>query len=189
MYGAEPTIELHAALKQSADAVGLGDRYTILPCGGDPESLVPALAREGLLDGKGIRLVGEASRQGQDGDGVFDTIICVRTLCSVRDLPATLDTLYDLLRPSGRFVIFEHVINPWTTGSGSVVGRACQLIYTMLGWTFFVGDCRLGRDTANMLREVGEKRGGWEKIEVRSGTQRTVLPFVFGVFVKSAQRG
>jgi SAM-dependent methyltransferase len=104
IYGAEPSVGMHAALMMSAKLAGLGEKYHILPCGGERDSLLPALAKAGLFNEVG----GQAKEQ-----GVFDTIICIRVLCSVPDLESTLNSLYSLLKPGGRFIICEHVINPW----------------------------------------------------------------------------
>ncbi|MCJ1407151.1 hypothetical protein MMC19_001221 [Ptychographa xylographoides] len=174
IYGVEPVSELHPALRKSAEAAGIGDKYHILHCGGQSESLIPALEKAGLLKD------GAAS-----GNGIFDTVVCVRTLCSVPDLSATIEMLYRLLRPGGRFIICEHVINQWRTSrKASMIGRGFQIFYMMLGWTFFIGDCCLNRDTAEMVKKIGELHGGWKTVELESTMEWSALPFVTGVFVK-----
>lgn len=177
IYGAEPGVGMHPALMQSARVAGLGDKYQILSCGGERDSLLPALAKAGLFKDVGGRVKQE---------GVFDTIICIRVLCSVPKLESSLTTLYSLLKPGGRFIICEHVINPWWTAKGSVAGRAFQFLYTLLGWPFFVGDCRLDRDTATLLKQIGDKQGGWESVELNKKMEWTVLPFTSGVYIKKA---
>lgn len=123
-------------------------------------------------------------------EGVFDTIICVRVLCGVPDFESTLSTLYDLLKPGGRIVMIEHVVNRWWKAKGSVSGRMGQLVYKLLGWEFFMGNCCMGRDTAEVLRDVGDVRGmgrGWESVEVEYFLEWSVLPFVSGTFVKKCE--
>lgn len=62
MHGAEPNIHLLPGLLRIAEKVGFDRKYRALQCGGEPESLIPALAKAGALkDG--------ASR------GVFDDIV------------------------------------------------------------------------------------------------------------------
>src|ERR1051326_8375639 len=53
MYGAEPATDMHAQLAANARKAGFGERYHILSCGAEQESLIPALAKEKLL-GDGI---------------------------------------------------------------------------------------------------------------------------------------
>lgn len=166
---------MHLALKETAQVAGLGDKYQILPCGGERKSLLPALAKAGLLKESGGEVKEEA---------IFDTIICIRVLCSVPNPESSLSTLYSLLRPGGRFIICEHVINDWRTPKGSILGRAFQVLYTLLGWPFFVGDCRMDRDTATLLKQIGDVDGGWESVELDKKMEWSVLPFTTGVYVR-----
>ena len=176
IYAAEPVLELHNSLKVSAHAVGIDDKLEILHCGAETVSLVPALGRAGLLQ----------NSVKDNVEGVFDTIVCIRVLCSVPDLPSTIETLYRLLRPGGRFIICEHVINPWRTSrKGSIIGRGFQRLYTLLGWPFFIGDCHLDRDTANLLRDIGNAHGGWKSVETEEHGTWGTIPFVTGMYVKN----
>lgn len=75
IYGVEPGVDMHAKLRELAEEAGLEKKYEILACGAEPESLLPALAREGLL-GKEQSVV----------DGIFDEIVCIRVLCGVPKL-------------------------------------------------------------------------------------------------------
>jgi SAM-dependent methyltransferase len=170
---------MHSGLKESANVAGLGDKYQILPCGGERTSLLPALAKVGLLKESG----GEVKEE-----GIFDTIICIRVLCSVPNLEPSLSTLYSLLRPGGRFIICEHVVNPWRTPKGSILSRAFQILYMLLGWPFFIGDCRMDRDTATLLKQIGDANGGWESVELDKKMEWSVLPFTSGVYVKKSTR-
>ncbi|KAF7587502.1 hypothetical protein BBP40_007175, partial [Aspergillus hancockii] len=85
IYGAEPCAGLHSELRARAEAEGLSDKYHILPCSVVAAELGPQLRERGL------------DRSGRGG--VFDTIICVRVLCSVPDLEKTVAELYSLLKP------------------------------------------------------------------------------------------
>ncbi len=180
IYGAEPVIELHRALKESTNAAGLGDKYKILHCGGESESLIPALGNIGLLKEEDWK-----KENGKNEQGIFDTIVCVRVLCGVPRLASAIETLYNLLRPGGRLIICEHVINPWRTSKkGSLLGRSLQIFYQMLGWTFFVGNCHMDRDIVKLLMEAGDANGGWESVELEKSLEWSPLPFVTGVLVK-----
>jgi SAM-dependent methyltransferase len=172
MYGAEPAIDLHPKLKQNASKYGFGDRYHALVCGGEPESLIPALAKSGLL--------GESVKGGVEG--VFDEIVCVRVLCGVPHPKETIKGLYRLLKPGGRMVICEHVVNPWRT-EGRAIARLMQLMYTILGWPFFLGGCNLQRHTEIFLREAGE----WEKFDLQYVGPQDCIPFVTGELIKAGK--
>jgi len=141
IYGAEPGIDLHAALRRNAEKAKLGEKYKILTCGAEQESLVPALGKE--------RLVGKETSL---ADGVFDEIVCIRVLCGVPKLKETIHNLYRCLKPGGRLVVFEHVIND-DYKSGSVVSKLFQHLYMALGWPFWAGGCELTRDTTAVLNE------------------------------------
>ncbi|OCK91583.1 uncharacterized protein K441DRAFT_707151 [Cenococcum geophilum 1.58] len=49
MHGAEPNIHLLPGLLRIAEKVGFDRKYRALQCGGEPESLIPALAKAGAL--------------------------------------------------------------------------------------------------------------------------------------------
>lgn len=89
MYGAEPNIHLHSGLLRMAEKAGFDGRYRALQRGGEPESLIPALAKASSL---------------KDGasQGVFDDIVCVRVLCGVPRPEVTIQGLYRLLKSGGR---------------------------------------------------------------------------------------
>ena len=172
MYGAEPAADLHPKLNENASKYGFEGRYHALLCGGEPESLIPTLAKIGLL-GKSVK---------GGVEGVFDEIVCVRVLCGVPHLKETVEGLYGLLKPGGRMVICEHVVNPWRT-EGRVMARIMQLVYTVLGWPFFLGGCNLQRHTEVFLREAGE----WEKFELQYVGEKDVVPFVVGELIKAGK--
>ncbi|KAJ5404211.1 phospholipid methyltransferase [Penicillium cosmopolitanum] len=171
IYGAEPCVGLHAELRARVEAEALVDKYRIVPSSVAAADLIPALEKQSLS-------------VSDSGAGVFDTIICVRVLCSVPDMQRTVCELYGLLRPGGQLLVVEHVVNPWRTAKGSVVARVMQAVYGFLGWSWYVGDCCLNRDTETALREAAEADGGWESVELDRWFGRSVLPYVSGVLVK-----
>lgn len=172
IYGAEPCVPLHNDLQANAVRHGLGDKYRIITAGAEKTTLIPGLAKAGLLD-----------KQSPE-NGVFDTIVCVRVLCSVNDLQETAALVYQLLKPGGRLLICEHTLNPWWTSRGSTIARAFQLIYTSLGWSFFVGNCHLQRDARSALMEAAAPYGGWAKVDLTDNFGWSVLPYCAGSLVK-----
>ena len=172
IYGAEPCVPLHDDLQANARRHGLGDKYVIIEAGAEKETLVPGLAKAGLLNDKSPE------------HGVFDTIVCVRVLCSVQNLEKTAETVYQLLKPGGKLLVCEHTVNPWWTRQGSFVGRFFQTLYSLLGWTFFVGNCHLTRDIQQAVVGAADPYGGWERVDLSNNFGWSVLPYVAGTLVK-----
>ncbi len=172
IYGAEPCLPLHPRLIASARDAGLEGKYEVINAGAEKETLIPGLAKAGLL------------QPGAADAGVFDTIVCVRVLCSVTDLVETGETLYKLLKPGGRLLICEHEVNQWQTPQGSYVARLGQTFYSLLGWSFFVGNCHLARDIEGAMIRAAEPFGGWEDMQLTHSFNHAVLPYVSGALVK-----
>lgn len=181
VYGVEPCSILHEPLGQAVQQAGLGSRYNILGCGAERESLREGLTGAGLL---GLRKVGKGS--GGDGEKgeIFDAIIVIRVLCSVNNPVDTIDHLYKLLKPGGRLIVGEHIQNRWRKGTGSIFGRFTQVLYQFAGWSFLLGNCHLNRKTDEYLLDVGEKYGGWGKMEIKYVGEFAPIPFVVGELVK-----
>jgi 2-polyprenyl-3-methyl-5-hydroxy-6-metoxy-1,4-benzoquinol methylase len=171
VYGAEPSAKLHPALLSSAKHAGLGDKYHVLLCGGEPQSLIPALVESGAL-----RI---SKTEGTWEEGIFDRICCLRVLCCVPNPEETMKSLYSLLKPGGKMIICEHAVNPWRT-QGSIAARLMQMLYTLVGWSFFMGGCELQRHTYSCLQEAGD----WESFNLQYIRPKDVIPFVVGELVK-----
>ncbi|KAJ5089179.1 S-adenosyl-L-methionine-dependent methyltransferase [Penicillium argentinense] len=177
IYGPEPCVGLHAQLARRAAAEGLADKYYILPSGAASSELLPALRETGT---------GVVDEYERTGKGIFDTIICVRVLCSVPEMEKTVDELYTLLKPGGKVLVTEHVVNPWRTAKGSILARIAQGVYQLLGWSFFIGDCALDRDTESVLRKVADRDGGWEVVDLERSFSWTAMPYISGTLVKKS---
>lgn len=171
LYGVEPAEDLHPKLVQNAEAVGFGSKFHALLCGGEPESLIPALHKTGVMH--------ESGKDGLASDGLFDEICCVRVLCGVPHLQETVKNLYTLLKPGGRMVVCEHVANPWRT-EGRLLARLAQVAYTLIGWPFFMGGCELQRKTYDALRDAGE----WDQFDLKYYRADEALPFIVGELIK-----
>ncbi|KAI9724869.1 MAG: hypothetical protein M1812_000145 [Candelaria pacifica] len=169
IYGAEPCGGLHNALRKSAADAGLEDKYHTLGCGDEARPLVPGLAKAGVL------------KDGEMGE-IFDSIVCIRVLCSVPAIEETVKGLFALLKPGGRMIICEHVVNP-RGKRGSALARVLQGVYMMMGWRFFVGDCELDRDTVGILKKATGS-AGWERVEIEMLNEWSTLPHALGVLVK-----
>lgn len=86
IYGVEPNLALHRELKANAAKAGLAGVYEVIGCGAEE------LSTKG-----GIQL------------GTIDTIITVQCLCSVPSPERIIKELYPLLKPGGRWLVYEHV--------------------------------------------------------------------------------
>lgn len=88
IYGVEPNVDLHDALRSRIKKHGLSDVYTIVPCGVED---LDKLREYGI------------------GPGTMDTVTSVQVLCSVPEPAALVKELYRLLKPGGQMIVFEHV--------------------------------------------------------------------------------
>ena len=174
MYGAEPNVGLHATLRRNVEQTALKDRYQILSCGADVQTLLPGLVRAGILHSV------------DKPQPVFDTIIAARVLCTLPHLEESLEVLYALLKPGGKILVVEHVINPWAKDAkdGSLVGRLTQILYRPW-WKFFI-QCNIDADTETLLLEVGSRNGGWANIELRRNLEWSTLSWIGGCFTKKS---
>lgn len=169
-YGPEPCRELHSQLKATVAENDMAGKYKILDCGAERASLNLKLKEVGLL--------------GKKEEGVFDTIISSKVLCSVPHLEDTVENLYSLLKPGGRLIFCEHHRNNWGTRKGSLFARAIQEFFMLQGWTFLLGGCHLTRKTDEVLKEVAKKDGGWKSMDLEYVAQWGAIPFVLGVLTK-----
>lgn len=170
MYGAEPATELHGLLRKNADATKLARKYVILKAGADREQIARQLLEHGIVTSS------------DEANGMFDSVVCVRVLCSVPHLAATVRDLHQLLRPGGRLFVVEHTANPWRTAKGSVVARLVQTVYMLLGWSYFVGDCSLTKDIEDELRRDTTQR--WSSVVIERHFGKSVLTYIAGVLIK-----
>lgn len=171
LFAVEPSSDLHLALRLRAEEAKLTSKLIILPCQGEKDEIVKTLKKEGIthsdLGGK------------HDGFEMFDTLVIIRVLCSVPDPKTTAEELWKMLKPGGKLLCLEHVKNPWRT-TGSFSGRLAQRIYTMLGWSWFMGDCSMERDTDFTLKHAGP----WKSVKTDIWFPWSVFSYLRGVYVK-----
>ncbi|KAH8702425.1 S-adenosyl-L-methionine-dependent methyltransferase [Talaromyces proteolyticus] len=175
IYGAEPCVGLHAELRRRATINGLDGKYHIVPASAEKAELLSALQKQGV----------QTDNAGGEPGQIFDTIVCIRVLCSVPNPERTIADLYSLLRSGGQIIVVEHVVNPfpWQKGA-SAIARVSQLLFTLLGWSYFVGDCRLDRDTMSYLCKAADQDGGWGKVELEQRFLWSAMPYIAGTLTK-----
>jgi len=86
IYGVEPNAGLHAELRANAERAGLGEIYEVIGCGAE-----------------------ELGSKGGVKPGSVDTIVTVQCLCSIPGPERVIRDLYPLLKPGGKWLVYEHV--------------------------------------------------------------------------------
>lgn len=171
IYGVEPGHSLHNNLALAAKNAGLEGKYKIIGTGAEPEFMMPALVQDGVIK--------------VQGDAVFDEIVCLRVLCGVTKPKETIEGLYGLLKPGGRMVVFEHVVNSGDSQKGgSYFSSILQQLYMFVGWKFWLSGCELNRDTAMLLMDAAKVDGGWEEVKLELLDGWGVVPHIAGYLVK-----
>ncbi|KAI5357721.1 Putative S-adenosyl-L-methionine-dependent methyltransferase [Septoria linicola] len=155
IYGVEPNHGMHKALRESAVKAGLGDVYEVIGCGAQ-----------------------ELGTKGGIQPGSIDTIITVQSLCSIPTPEVIIKELYPLLKPGGKWLMFEHVKTKY---QGDFVAYWQRLINVI--WPHFFGGCDICRPTDEWLLQAGE----WEQVELRPGAgegRYDTVPHVIGSLTK-----
>ncbi|MBK8489494.1 MAG: class I SAM-dependent methyltransferase [Saprospirales bacterium] len=81
-------------------------------------------------------------------DQSVDTVLTTFTLCSIPDLPKALEEISRVLKPSGRFIFFEH---------GKAPDHSVQHWQNSINpvWKRVSGGCNLNRDIPGLLEANG----------------------------------
>ena len=117
--------------------------------------------------------------------GIFDDICLIRVICGVPSPEETVNGLYKALKPGGRFIVSEHVVNPWPQPQGSIIGRTLQFFWQHIaGWKYLMGGCQLNRDTKSMLLDAAKEDGGWAKVDLQWANPWACVPFIIGTLTK-----
>ncbi|KAJ9636591.1 hypothetical protein H2204_005191 [Knufia peltigerae] len=175
IYGVEPGVTLHDKLRANAGKVGLGDKYRVIGGTADLDSILPTLVKDGVV---------KNDRPSAKDLAVFDEIVCVRVLCGVPDQEASVADLYGMLKPGGRFVLCEHVVNNRSWGA-----NLAQKFWMLVGWKALMGGCDLRRDTVQTFLKVAkEKDGGFAKVEMTQVDPHSISTHVVGVLTKKQKK-
>lgn len=174
IYGVEPNLEHHAALRRKVEEAGLKGIYEILPVGAQ--------------DLRSVRLEKES----------VDTIVTIQTLCSCPGPKDIIKSLYPYLKKGGTWVVYEHVktkysndfVGYWQRKYNvvpyrmlSVTDSLSFLAFVNLIWPTFFGGCDITRPTDEWLREAGD----WQEVSLGAtegeGPYDTI-PHSLGTLVK-----
>lgn len=172
---AEPNQHLHERLTKNAIGVGFdpaAGTFVVLQAGAEPSSLIPALHKAGLYPAS----TADYSAGNRAGEGVFDTIICIKSMCSAPQdqMGEIVSTIHALLRPGGEFVFFEHV--------GNTTNLVTMAWAWLLGWIWplAMGNCHLNGRVDRVVKEMAL----FENVDVRNAKEFrgfNVFRYVIGV--------
>ena len=176
IYGVEPNVHLHDALRSNVKKYGLSDLYTIVPCG------VENLER---LKEFGIE------------PGSIDTVTSVQVLCSVPKPEALVKDLFRLLKPGGQMVVYEHVksedylsylvqcnVLSFNFAWLRALILSQRIVVYNLVWPYGLGNCHLDRPTGKYLLEAGNWSTTDELEWPKDEDGWMILPRVSGRLVK-----
>ena len=110
--------------------------------------MIPYLKQEAKTQGLSIT-VKQIPLEEFNAPSHFDYVICTLVLCSVPNLSQTIQTIYSLLKPGGKFLFVEHVAAP----EGSLLRQVQEGIRPFWSW---IGEgCQLNRQTGEALNAAG----------------------------------
>lgn len=147
IYGVEPHPQSAAALRKRVQDVGLDDIYEVIPLGieslSDPASPHPTTIAPGSVD----------------------CIVSVLCLCSIPDQEENIRALYKLLKPGGRWYVYEHVKAKRGGPLLKLYQRKCftapsladwfwLVLLVMNGWMADPGSPRLRQHSVVLLHRV-----------------------------------
>ncbi|KAI0205824.1 S-adenosyl-L-methionine-dependent methyltransferase [Astrocystis sublimbata] len=168
VYGVEPNTAHHPALRKAVADAGLEGVYEIVPVGIEDLSLSSFSA--GVNERK-------KKWDGNIEPESVDCIVSILCLCSIPDPETHIRELYGLLRPGGRWFVYEHV-----RAEFSWYMTAYQRFINVF-WPRMIGGCQLCRPTGTTLREAGS----WSNIDIGHPAAEqwwSSLPHILGVFTK-----
>lgn len=114
-------------------------------------------------------------------DEQFDYVISTEVLCSVKDLNKSLAEIKRVLKPNGKFLFLEHVVdkhNPWR--------RAVQKTVPYTPWKLYSDGCYPGRDIGKAIQNAGFAKVKYiDYMQEGSGIILTInRPHIFGWAIK-----
>ncbi|KAI0156978.1 S-adenosyl-L-methionine-dependent methyltransferase [Xylariaceae sp. FL1272] len=158
IYGIEPNPSHHASLRHNISRANLSEIYEIVPVG--IEHLRSSKKWQGNIDA-----------------GSIDCIVSLLCLCSIPEPERHTKELYELLKPGGRWYVYEHVRveKYWWL-------RLYQRLINLV-WPTFIGGCEMCRPTEQTLRNAGP----WTNIDIGQPPVEPwyhLVPHILGVFTK-----
>ncbi|KAJ2439064.1 hypothetical protein GGF42_008087 [Coemansia sp. RSA 2424] len=179
----EPNTFLHSELSDNARRAGFAMHYDLLTCPDAAEHNTEDSDKLPMLALVNATLDDEVIPRYVADHAPYDTVVSSLVLCSVDSLQATLDSVWALLAPGGKFVFVEHVRHGNAKNWGLV-----QDVLTPV-WSLVADNCHMNRRTGQAL----DAMKGWSSVEYSDITgasddeQRIVdklMPLIYGVATK-----
>ncbi|PLX81243.1 MAG: SAM-dependent methyltransferase [Desulfuromonas sp.] len=123
------------------------------------------------------RVIDTAAEQLPFADASFDAAVVTLVLCSVNHPEKSLDELYRILKPGGKLVLLEHVVDP----DSLTVKRWQHRIEPL--WKCCAGNCHLTRDTLSALQVAGFDTENIRRDRMR-GAPALFAPLILGIAEK-----
>jgi len=146
--GVEPNPFMHSYLEQEAEQVGLN--------------------RIDIKSGSAERIEVE--------DNSVDAVVSTYVLCSVSNLPTTVQEIRRILKPGGRFLFVEHVAAECGSWQRRIQGSIEPI------WKTLFDGCRPNRETGLALEKAGFENINYQQFQVPFPI---VSPHISGVATKS----
>ena len=130
------------------------------------------LRRKAAEMGLDVQIVPSGGEKVPFPDGSFDNVVSTLVMCSVDDLPTTLQEARRVIKPGGAFYFFEHVL-----ASGGMRRRLQNWLNPP--WKVLNGHCNINRDIGSAIREAGFDRVELEAFDLPVGPP-VVHPTIVG---------
>ncbi|KAI1270157.1 S-adenosyl-L-methionine-dependent methyltransferase [Xylariaceae sp. FL1019] len=160
IYGIEPNPSHHPSLRRNISRANLSEIYEIVPVGIEH-----------------LHSSSDKKWQGNIEKGSIDCIVSLLCLCSIPEPERHTRELYELLKPGGRWFVYEHVrvTNYWWL---ALYQRFINLV-----WPTLIGGCEICRPTEQTLRNAGS----WSSVDIGQPPVEPwyhLVPHILGVFTK-----
>jgi len=114
-------------------------------------------------------------------DNFFDFVVCTLVLCSVSSVSDLLREIQRVLKPGGKFLFLEHVVD-----NKNSFRRLVQKVLPFTPWLYFSDGCHPGRDTAKYIQKAGFNNIKYQSyLQERKGVIIWVnKPHIYGYAIK-----
>ncbi|MBV9385880.1 MAG: class I SAM-dependent methyltransferase [Chroococcidiopsidaceae cyanobacterium CP_BM_ER_R8_30] len=137
----------------------------------------PYLQKEAERLGLSIDLRTGTAERLEAEDNSIDTIVSTLVLCSVPDLPRTLQEILRVLKPGGRFLFLEHVAAPQGTWLRKIQSGIRPI------WQVIGDGCHPDRETGSALETAGFETVDYQQFRA---PVPVVSPQIVGIATKKA---
>ncbi|KAJ2369558.1 hypothetical protein H4S01_000925 [Coemansia sp. RSA 2610] len=189
----EPNPFMYEKLQANAEKCGFSVEYDKLsyPEGKSEsadQSGVPFKIVRGVLDDR------KTIPQAVLDNAPYDTVLTSFSLCSAKNINATLDNIVRLLKPGGAHIFIEHVRHPprddpHVVEDNGINARFWGIVQDIINpvWSVCGKGCHCNLETGKIIAATD----GWESVNYKSvrpaeALPSRIMPLTFGKAIKSA---